>query len=197
MLRVDFWHAQCHQDELVGQYKIGTHDKGIAGLERRSDSHCQSYGRGPLQTPKLPPFRPNPLWRTASSTMPPSILPLALCALASLPFSTNAKMDPGAYAPQTNQPCPEALLRQPPTSNQTLHPNESQYLSDRRKQLPDAWRAWVGDGSNLGYDLNKLGITANNGSGLPVIGIALSGGGHRCVTFDTHLQNKIKLQGRD
>jgi hypothetical protein len=74
------------------------------------------------------------------------------------------------------------LLRQPPASNQTLHPNESQYLADRRKLFPDAWRAWVGDGSKLGYDLDKLGITANNGSGLPVIGIATSGGGYRCVS---------------
>lgn len=127
--------------------------------------------------------------------MPPSILSLALCALASLPFS-NAKMDPGAYAPQTNQQCPEALLRQPPASNQTIHPNESQYLSDRRKLLPDAWQAWVGDGSNLGYDLNKLGITANNGSGLPVIGIAVSGGGHRCVSFDTPPEKKNFNGGR-
>ena len=112
--------------------------------------------------------------------MTPSILPLTLCALASLRFS-NAKMDPGSYAPKTNQPCPEILLRQPPALNQTLHPNESQYLADRRKLFPDAWRAWLGDGSNLGYDLDKLGITANNGSGLPVLGIATSGGAYRCV----------------
>lgn len=127
---------------------------------------------------------------------PPSILPLALCALASFPFS-NAKMDPGAYAPQTNQQCPDTLLRQPPASNQTVHPNESQYLSDRRKLFPDAWRAWVGDGSNLGYDLDKLGITANNGSGLPVIGIAVSGGGHRCVSFDTSQKTPFFLKGKD
>jgi len=114
----------------------------------------------------------------ANSIMAPSSLPLILCALASVPFS-NAKMDPGSYAPKTNQACLETLLRQPPASNQTLHPNESQYLADRRKLFPDAWRAWVGDGSHLGYDLNKLGITANNGSGLPEIAIATSGGGYR------------------
>lgn len=124
--------------------------------------------------------------------MAPSILSLGFCALASFPFS-NAKMDPGAYAPQTNQQCPETLLRQPPASNQTINPSESQYLADRRKLLPDAWRAWVGDGSNLGYDLNKLSITANSGSGLPVIGIAVSGGGYRCVSFDAHLQ-KLKIE---
>ena len=112
------------------------------------------------------------------SVMSPSFLPLTLCVLASLPPS-NAKLDAGGYAPRTKQLCPETLLRQPPALNQLLHPNESQYLADRRKLFPDAWRAWVGDGSNIGYDLNELGITANDGSGLPVIGIATSGGGYR------------------
>jgi hypothetical protein len=112
-----------------------------------------------------------------------SLLPLTLWlwALASFQCS-DAKMNPGSYAPKTNQQCPATLLRQPPAANQTLSPSETQYLADRRKQFPDAWRDWVGDGSNLGYDLNKLGITANNGSGLPIIGIAASGGGYRCVS---------------
>jgi lysophospholipase len=65
--------------------------------------------------------------------------------------------------------------------NQTLNPGDVRYLAERRKLLPAAWRDWIGDGSNLGYDLDKLGITANNGSGLPVIGIAASGGGYRYV----------------
>jgi len=109
-----------------------------------------------------------------------TILPLGitLWVLAAL-LCSNAKMDPGSYAPKINQQCPQSLLRQPPAANQTLSPNEIQYLADRRKLFPDAWRDWVGDGSNLGYDLNKLGITANNGSGLPIIGIAASGGGYR------------------
>jgi hypothetical protein len=123
-----------------------------------------------------------------------STLLLTLPALASLPFS-NAKMDPGSYAPQTKQSCPETLLRQPPALNQTLHPNESQYLADRRKLFPDAWRAWIGDGSNLGYDLDKLGITANNGSGLPVIGIATSGGGYRSVSPQSTVENLGKAEG--
>ena len=83
----------------------------------------------------------------------------------------------------TNQQCPETLLRQPTASNQTLSPSEVSYLAERRKLFPDAWRDWLGDGSNLGYDLDRLGITANNGSGLPIIGIAASGGGYRCVPF--------------
>jgi len=111
-----------------------------------------------------------------------SILPLALWALAFLHLS-NAKMDPSSFAPKTNQQCPATLLREPPATNQTLNPNEVQYLEDRRKQFPDAWRNWLGDGSKLGYDLNKLGITSNNGSGLPIIGIAVSGGGYRCVSM--------------
>lgn len=117
--------------------------------------------------------------------MTPSILPLALWALASLHFS-NAAMDPGSFAPKTNQPCPATLLREPTPTNQTLNPNEVQYLADRRKQFPDAWNSWLGDGSKLGYDLNKLGMTSNNGSGIPVIAMAVSGGGYRCVSMYTH-----------
>jgi len=112
--------------------------------------------------------------------MTPSVLPLTLWVLAALQ-SVAAKMDPGSYAPKTNQQCPQTLLRQPPAINQTLSPSEVQYLAERRKSFPDAWRDWVGDGSNLGYDLDKLGITANNGSGLPIIAIAASGGGYRSV----------------
>ena len=109
-----------------------------------------------------------------------SIFLLITWVLAVLP-SSSSKKNPGSYAPKTNQQCPQTLLRQPVASNQTLSPSEVRYLAERRKLFPDAWRDWVGDGSNLGYDLNKLGITANNGSGLPVIGIAASGGGYRCV----------------
>jgi len=112
--------------------------------------------------------------------MTASILPLALWVLATLHLS-DASRDPGSYAPKINQQCPQTLFRQTPALNQTLNPSEIQYLADRRKSFPDAWRDWVGDGRELGYDLDKLGITANNGSGLPIIAIAASGGGYRCV----------------
>ena len=115
--------------------------------------------------------------------MAPSVPPLTLCVLAALAVLqlSGAKMDPSSYAPKTLQQCPQTLLRRPPALNQTLSPSEIQYLADRRKSFPDAWRDWVGDGSHLGYDLDKLGITANNGSGLPIIGVAASGGGYRFV----------------
>jgi len=108
-----------------------------------------------------------------------SVLPLTLWVLALLPFS-DAKR---SYAPKTNQACPDTLLRQTSASTQALNPNELQYLADRRKLFPDAWRDWVGDGNHLGYDLCKLGMTADDPYGLPVIGIALSGGGHRSVSI--------------
>ena len=112
--------------------------------------------------------------------MTASVLQLALWALASLHFS-NAEVNQSTYVPKTNQQCPKTLLRQPPAPKQTLNPNEVGYLADRRKLFADAWRDWVGDCSEIGYDLDKLGITSNDGSGLPIIGIAVSGGGHRCV----------------
>src|SRR6266404_6139182 len=101
--------------------------------------------------------------------MTTSVLQLALWALASLHFS-NANVVQNAYAQKTNQQCPETLLRQPPASKQTLNPHEVHYLKDRRKLFPDAWRDWVGDGSNLGYDLDKLGIAGKDCSAFPVIG---------------------------
>ena len=109
----------------------------------------------------------------------PLTLTLTLCALASFGFS-NAKP---SYAPKTDQACPCVLLRQPSLApNNTLNPNEVQYLADRRELFPDAWKDWVGDGTQLGYDLDMLKMTADDPSGLPVIGIAMSGGGHRFVS---------------
>src|SRR5258706_6430395 len=101
-------------------------------------------------------------------------LTLTLCAFASFPFS-NAKP---SYAPKTDQACPDILLRQPSGSIHTLNPNEVQYLADRRELFPDACRDWVGDGTHLGYDLDKLKMTASDPSGLPFIGIAIRGGGY-------------------
>ena len=121
-----------------------------------------------------------------------SVLSLTLWALAAL-HPSNAKKDPGSYAPKTNQQCPQTLLRQPPALNQTLSPSEVSYLAERRKLFPDAWRDWLGDGSNLGYNLDSLGITANNGSGLPIIGIAVSGGGYRCVPMRTPSPEKALM----
>jgi hypothetical protein len=67
-------------------------------------------------------------------------------------------------------------------ANRALSLNEVQYLADRRKLFLDAWRDWFGNDSSLGYDLAELGMAAGNGSGLPVICIAASDGGYRCVS---------------
>ena len=110
----------------------------------------------------------------------PLTLTLTLCVLASLGVS-NAKP---SYAPKTDQACPAVLLRQPsPALDSRLNRNEVRYLADRRKLFPDAWKDWVGDGAHLGYDLDKLKITGYDPYGLPVIGIAMSGGGHRSVSI--------------
>ena len=126
----------------------------------------------------------SPLSSSLFSLMAASLsltLILTLCALASLDFS-NAYP---SYAPTTDQACPAVLLRQSsPAPNNTLNSNEVQYLADRRELFPDAWRDWVGDGTQLGYDLDMLKMTAYDPSGLPVIGIAMSGGGHRSVSID-------------
>ena len=116
----------------------------------------------------------------------PLTLVLAFCALASLGFSNAIP----SYAPKTNQACPAILLRQPsPAPNSTLNPLEVQYLAQRRILLGDGWSEWVGSGGQLGYNVDKLDMGAH---GYPVIGIALSGGGHRSVLFPSVLWVRAK-----
>lgn len=91
----------------------------------------------------------------------------------------SAARDPSSFAAKINQRCPENLVRSTPVTNQTINELEHTYVRERMESFPQAWQDWIGDGSDIGYDLNKLHITSNNGSGLPVIAIAVSGGGYR------------------
>jgi lysophospholipase len=93
--------------------------------------------------------------------------------------SAQLQLDPGSYAAKVNQPCPQQLIRSTPVQNQTLNEKEVAYVAARKLRQPRAWKDWVGDGRDIGYDLDALQITSNNGSGLPTIGIAASGGGYR------------------
>ncbi|KAH7108228.1 lysophospholipase catalytic domain-containing protein [Auriculariales sp. MPI-PUGE-AT-0066] len=88
--------------------------------------------------------------------------------------------DRTAYVPKANQPCPPAtdLLRSSPIGPaQTLHPNETSYIHDRESVTDDAWKAWLGDGSGIGYDMTKFNKT------FPRVGIAVSGGGFRAAQY--------------
>jgi lysophospholipase len=84
----------------------------------------------------------------------------------------------GSYTPHTNVPCPANLTRLV-NDNTTvdLDSRELEYISARRALLPAAWSQWIGNGSQIGYTPEQLGLS-DPGS-VPVIGIASSGGGFR------------------
>ena len=83
------------------------------------------------------------------------------------------------YAPLVNQPCPtNPLLRVFTPHNQTLHPGEAAYVDTRLATvIPNEWKNWLGDGSDIGYNLSAF----NNS--FPKIGIAVSGGGYRAAQY--------------
>ncbi|EMD37706.1 hypothetical protein CERSUDRAFT_50016 [Gelatoporia subvermispora B] len=86
------------------------------------------------------------------------------------------------YAPVTNIPCPnissDPLIRVFTPQNQSLHPEEEAYISTRESTvLPDAWSDWIGNGSNIGYNMSLFQ------GNLPKIGIAISGGGYRAALY--------------
>ncbi len=87
------------------------------------------------------------------------------------------------YAPLVNQPCPDVttypLLRVFTAVNQSLHPNEENYVNTRLTTvIPNEWKNWIGDGSAIGYNLSSL-----NSSSFPKVGIAVSGGGYRAAQY--------------
>lgn len=121
----------------------------------------------------------------------PSLLPTGLVCLifSQLSLSATSQRLPQIlqtnvtdYAPFTNVDCPDIstqpLLRTFSAENQTLHPQEVEYVNTRSQTvLPGAWADWLGDGSSLGYRLSDF---QNN---FPKVGIAIPGGGLRAAQY--------------
>jgi lysophospholipase len=108
------------------------------------------------------------------------MLPLLLRGVIFSFLSSVFAANSGSYAPNTQVSCPSSpidLLRVIPPINQTLHPQEQEYISQRARTVPQAWQAWLGDGSAAGYDISLLR------SHLPRVSIAISGGGERASLF--------------
>jgi lysophospholipase len=95
------------------------------------------------------------------------------------PYSTT-------YAPTTNVACPDpsTLLRTFSPTNQTLSAGEQAYIAGRSQALPQAWKDWLGDGSQIGYNLTQF-------PKFPKVGIAGSGGGFRATLFGSGLLNSF------
>lgn len=96
-----------------------------------------------------------------------------------------------AYAPNVNVECPDlsrtSLLRIFSPQNQTLHPSEVEYISDRASNvIPAAWADWLGDGSRIGYNFTNF-----NSSTYPKIGMAIPGGGLRAAFIGASCMNGL------
>jgi lysophospholipase len=86
------------------------------------------------------------------------------------------------YAPSTMVQCPnvstQPLLRVFTPQTQAIHPLEDNYIKSKESNvLPNAWTAWIGNASQLGYDSPEFGGNYSK------IGMAISGGGYRAAQY--------------
>ncbi len=146
---------------------------------------CQSYPiyeflLNPSHTTFLACPRPRRPPRMRSLfALPATLLSLVLATLAQ---NEGSPLD---YAPHVNQSCPDVttapLIRVFTPQNQTLHPDESQYIDSRLKDvIPQAWADWIGNGSQIGYNQSTIDLFKNNSA---KIGISISGGGYRAAQY--------------
>jgi len=74
------------------------------------------------------------------------------------------------------------LVRTFPATNQTLNPDEANFVNGRVQAVSQAWMDWLGDGSSVGYDMASF-------SKLPRVGMAMSSGGFRSTLFSMGVLN--------
>lgn len=106
-------------------------------------------------------------------------LPAVLLLLLALVAAQDNITD---YAPDTGVQCPNTdtnpLIRVFTPQNQTLHPDEIEFVNTRETTvIPNAWKSWIGDGSDIGYNTTILSGNFSR------IGLAFSGGGYRAAQF--------------
>lgn len=115
---------------------------------------------------------------------------LLLAGLADLVACQLSVVD---YAPNTNVKCPDTsvapLLRVFSAQNQSLHPQEVEYIDSRANStLLDAWKSYLGDGSSVGYNMSAF-------SGkYPKVGIAISGGGYRAAQYGAGVLSALDVR---
>lgn len=96
---------------------------------------------------------------------------------------------PDDYAPSVNVQCPDVssnpLLRVFTPQNQSLHPEEQAFINSKTANvLPNAWKSWLGDYSQIGYNSSGFGNFSK-------IGIAVSGGGYRAAQYGAGVMSGI------
>ncbi|THH03849.1 hypothetical protein EW145_g5959 [Phellinidium pouzarii] len=96
------------------------------------------------------------------------------------------------------QNCPEnfQLVRSAGTTNQSLGPDETAYVSTRQSQvLPGAWSAYVQNVHATNMTLPDYVSSILSGSSPPTLGVTTSGGGYRASIFGAGVLNA--LDGRN
>ncbi len=123
----------------------------------------------------------------------------SLGLIASAQSNNDARL---AYTPSIGTCASDfQLVRSAGATNQSLGPDESNYVSTRKSQvLPGAWSTYLQNvqATNVtlpDYVTSTLGNGSNNGMGLPNLGIATSGGGYRAALFGAGVLNS--LDGRN
>jgi lysophospholipase len=105
------------------------------------------------------------------------MLLFALLVFASLFRAVLAQGSPSDYAPTTNLSCPNITFVR---SDGNISAQEVAYINSRQANVLSGWNSWIGNGSQIGYNFSSF-QGSNNSSGLPKVGIAVSGGGYRAA----------------
>ncbi|TFK53598.1 hypothetical protein OE88DRAFT_1626468 [Heliocybe sulcata] len=133
---------------------------------------------------------------------PRALLGLGILSALGLPAAVVGQTAAArAYTPSVGA-CPDgfSLHRSVGTSNQTLSPGESAYISSRKSNiLPGAWKAYLANVQATENSLPSYVASILNGengaSAYPTLGIATSGGGYRAAIFGAGVLNA--LDGRN
>lgn len=88
----------------------------------------------------------------------------------------------GPHAPSNNT-CPGGVVRRTITAaNQTLSPDETRYLINRRSTTSTSWSEWLEGVSDIGYNLTSF-------PQFPTVGFAMGGDGLRGMLFGAGIMN--------
>lgn len=106
-------------------------------------------------------------------------LQLALHIILSCILSFTVAQNPvDTYAPTVNVNCPDtpnSLVRTFTSQTQVLNTSETDYIASRESYIiSNAWSNWLGNASDIGYNL---------GGKFPRIGIAIGGEGYRTAQY--------------
>jgi lysophospholipase len=113
----------------------------------------------------------------------PALQALCTALAVALLRATVIQAQPQSYGPQLTQ-CPSSsdLLRLGGSvsgNNQTLSPLETAYITERKNVAIQTWTTFMGS-RDVGYNFSSL---VNSSETLPVMGIAVSGGGYRAALY--------------